>query len=146
MSALEQRIIALLSSPNYQKLAAYTPPFDPFSVINCSEKNYSNVLHWLLSDSANSTFRKHFVSWISDELKGISKPLENDLDGAEPIVECEYGDGEFGRVDVLMHFPLKLAVAIEVKVWASEGHEQISRYQDLLAHSFCDSEKKLSYF
>ena len=146
MSALEQRIIALLSSPNYQKLAAYTPPFDPFSVINCSEKNYSNVLHWLLSDSANSTFRKHFVSWISAELNWSSIPLENDVSDAEPIVKCEYPDGELGRVDVLMHFPLKLVVAIEVKVWASEGHKQILRYQNLLARSFCDGEKKVVVF
>ena len=139
MSDFEHKIIQLLSSPHYQELAAYKPPFDPFQVVGVPgrELSHSRVLSWLLSDPANRTFRREFVSWI----------LGNELDTRcdEPIdVKREYGDDKAGRIDVFAHLPsLDLAVAIEVKVWADEGTDQISRYQDFLGRMFphCTTKK-----
>ena len=139
MSDFEQKIIQLLSSPHYQELAAYKPPFDPLQVVGVPgrELSYSSVLSWLLSDPANRTFRREFVSWIATR-PGLV--LENELDTRcdEPIdVKREYGDDEAGRIDVFVRLlSLNLAVAIEVKVWADEGTDQISRYQDFLAREF----------
>ena len=135
MSDFEQKLITLLSSPHYHELAAYKPPFDPFDVMGVSgrELSYSSVLSWLLGDPANKAFRQKFVS-------SIAPSLGNALDAGrdEPIdVKPEYGDDEAGRIDVFVHLPsLNLAVAIEVKVWADEGSDQISRYQDFLARKY----------
>ena len=60
MNDFQQAIIRLKSSPHYQKLATYKPPFDPFEVMGVPyrELSHSKVLGWLLSDDANGEFRQ----------------------------------------------------------------------------------------
>ena len=108
MSDLQKAVFRLVSSPHYQKLATYKPPFDPFDVMGVlyREHNHSKVLGWLLSDETNREFRQEFISWIVDKLKNYNLSV-----GTEERVEIkpEYGDEKAGRIDVFAHFPdLKL--------------------------------------
>ena len=132
MNDFQQAINRLKSSPRYQKLATYKPPFDPFGVMGVlyRERSHSKVLGWLLSDEANEEFRQKFVSWIVNRLDNYNPNV-----GAVWSVDVrfEHGDNEAGCIDVFAHFPdIKLAVAIEVKVWAGEQDSQIGRYQCFL--------------
>ena len=138
MNDLQKAVFRLVSSPHYQKLATYKPPFDPFDVMGVlyREHNHSKVLGWLLSDETNREFRQEFISWIVDKLKNYNLSV-----GTEERVEIklEYGDEKAGRIDVFAHFPgLELAVAIEVKVWAGEQDSQIQRYQDFLKRKYAN--------
>ena len=138
MSDLQKAVFRLVSSPHYQKLATYKPPFDPFDVMGVlyREHNHSKVLGWLLSDETNREFRQEFISWIVDKLKNYNLSV-----GTEERVEIkpEYGDEKAGRIDVFAHFPdLKLAAAIEVKVWAGEQDSQVERYQDFLKRKYAN--------
>ena len=141
MSNFQQAIDRLTASSNYQKLATYKPPFDPFEVMGIPyrELSHSNVLAWLLRDEVNKEFRQKFVSWIVNELK------DNNLSvGTDERVEIrlEFGDDKAGRIDVFAHFTdLKLAIAIEVKVWAGEQESQIERYQSFLVRKYVNCSK-----
>ena len=144
MNDLQKAIFRLVSSPHYQKLATYKPPFDPFDPFDVMgvlyrEHNHSKVLGWLLNDEANREFRKEFVSWIVDRLDNYNLSVE--IDERVEII-LEYGDENAGRIDVFAHFPgLELAVAIEVKVWAGEQDNQIQRYQDFLKRKYANCRK-----
>lgn len=131
MSGFESDVANLLSSKHYQQLAVYKPPFDPIEVLGISgrELSYSNVLSWLLCNRANRDFRRRFILNIAERLD-----FDIDAHRDERIeVRREFGDQEAGRTDVYVNFPdVKLAVAIEAKVWAKEGGDQIRRYQDFL--------------
>lgn len=135
MSGFESDIVHLLSSEHYQQLAVFEPPFDPIQVLGISgrELSYSSVLSWLLSNPANREFRRGFVLAIAER-----PDFDFDADRDEPIeVKREVSDREAGRIDVLVNFPrLKLAVVIEVKVWAEEGGDQIRRYQRFLVKKY----------
>ena len=141
MSDFQQDIVRLLSSPHYQKLTTYKSPFDPFEVMGIPyrELSHSHVLAWLLRDEANKEFRQEFISWM------VSKLKDNNLSvgtGERVEVRLEFGDDKAGRIDVFAHFTdLKLAVAIEVKVWAGEEESQIARYQDFLKREYTDYRK-----
>ena len=144
MTNIAREIIELLSSRHYHELAAYDPPFDPMEVLGVTgrELNYSSVLAWLLRDPVNKQFRQIFLSRIDANLR---VGLESKED--EPVVvEREYGDEEAGRIDVFANFhERKLVVAIEVKVWANEGQDQISRYQAFLSRRFADSSRVIVF-
>ena len=138
MSELQKAIFRLVSSPPYQKLATYKPSFDLFEVMGGPhrELSHSSVLSWLLEDAANKQFREKFVLWIVSQLDKYNLSV-----GTDERVEVirEYGDENAGRIDVFAHFPrLKLAVAIEVKVWAGEQDSQIQRYQGFLKRKYAD--------
>lgn len=137
-------VLRLLSSRHYHELAAFDPPFDPLEILGVSgrELSYSNVLSWLLGDSSNRQFRQSFLSWLVKK-SGLDLGFKDD----EPnSVKREFGDSEAGRADLFVNFhDLKLVVAIEVKVWAAEGENQISRYQDFLARRFPESKRMVVY-
>ena len=143
MGDFAQQIVALLSSRHYQELATFDPPFDPMEVLGVSgrELSYSSVLAWLLRDPVNRGFRQSFLAWVAKN--GLSFEASKD----EPIeIKREYGDQEAGRIDVFVNFPRrKLVIAIEVKVWAEEGQDQISRYQNFLSSRFADSCKMVVF-
>ena len=131
MSDLNQKIIQLLSSRHYQKLAAYRPPFQPLNVLGIThrELSFSSVFAWLLSDPENKKFRQGFLLLVMRKLGlhcavGLDEPI---------IVRREFGDDQAGRIDVFVQLEkLDLVVAIEIKVKAGEGEYQISRYQEFL--------------
>lgn len=135
MSDLKQKIIQLLSSRHYHNLATYRPPFEPLNVLGIAhrELSFSSVLGWLLSDPENKEFRHAFLLLITTEIglnsaNGLDQPI---------IVRREYGDDEAGRIDVFVQLEsLDFVVAIEIKVKASEGHDQISRYQEFLLRRY----------
>ena len=145
MSDLEKKVIQLLSSPHYQRLATFRPPFDPLDVLGIPhrELSFSSVLRWLLSDPENKEFQQEF-------LKKIAKKLKINLDphlGHTILVQREHGDSEAGRTDLFAQVESRdLAIAIEVKVKSEEGHQQISRYQDFLRRKYASSENKIVVF
>ena len=138
LSDFESDIIKLLSSRSYQELALWSPPFDPFEVMGVAGREliYSSVLSWLLSDSVNGQFKQRFLDWLAERIHKLDLKGRSGVD--EPVeVRTEFGDSEAGRIDVFAVFPgLNLAVAIEVKVWAGEGDDQIGRYQKFLDRRF----------
>ena len=140
MSDFATDVLRLLSSRHYHELAAFDPPFDPLEVLGVSgrELNYSNVLSWLLGDSSNRQFKQSFLCWLVKKSNFVL-----DFKDDEPVeVKREFGDSKAGRADLFVNFhDLKLAVAIEVKVWAAEGENQVSRYQDYLARQFPESKR-----
>lgn len=141
MSDLQQAISRLTGSSHYQELAIYKPPFNPFEVagITYRERSHSKVLAWLLEDAVNKEFRQEFISWIISKLKYNNLSPETD---EQVKVRLEHGDDQAGRIDVFSHFPdLKLAVGIEVKVWAGEHDSQIERYQYFLKRKYANSRK-----
>lgn len=151
MNSFEQDLVDLLSSPHYQKLATYKPPFDPFELIGCNEIRYSRILSWLLNDPVNRDFRHKFLLHIANNLKCSPGDLKEKLhEGMDEVIDVklEFGDDQAGRIDVFVRFEkLKLVIAIEVKVWAEEGYKQISRYQDFLVRKFSHRDwKKMVIF
>ena len=146
MNSFEKDVVKLLSSPHYQKLATYKPPFDPFEVIGCNEIRYSRILAWLLKDPVNREFRQKFLLHIANSLECFSGNLEKNLyEGMDEAidVELEYGDDQAGRIDVFVCLEnLRFVIAIEVKIWAGEGFNQISRYQNFLIRKFSHSDWK----
>ena len=137
MTDLQQAITKLMSSPHYQELAAYEPPFNPFEAMGVTyrELTHSRVLAWLLRDKANKEFRQQFVEWIAAKSKlGLDVPDDSEDAKLEHVnVRTEYADPKDGRIDVFAHFPsLELVIGIEVKIWAGEQPEQIDRYQTIL--------------
>ena len=144
MNELKHKIIHLLSSPNFQKLATYRSPFDPLLVMGITgrELSYSNVLAWLLSHPENSDFRREFLSVVAN-FTGVTL----DAGCSVPVrVNREHGDNKAGRIDLFVHVPcLKLVVAIEVKIWSEEGADQISRYQDFLARRYLQHRKAVVF-
>ena len=199
MSDLQQAIDKLRSSPHYEELAAYEPPFNPFEIVGAThrELTHSSVLAWLLRDEANKEFRQRFVTWIRDRIvakaeeakEGLIKlqklqegsvapeNLENSsfkvaeevtktkkqltelqklLEGFNPEdsplkskeVKTEYsfeaGDNfDAGSIDVFAHFEsLELVIGIEVKVWAGEQENQVTKYQNFLCQKYSGSDYK----
>ena len=147
MSDFEADIIKLLSSPRYQELALWKPPFDPFEIMGVAgrELSYSSVLSWLLSDSANKQFKQRFLDWLAEPIHRLD--LERHSEGDESIeVRTEFGDSVAGRIDVFAVFSdLNLVVAIEVKVWAGEGDGQIGRYQSFLDRRFPEGKRAVVF-
>ena len=141
MCDLEEKIIRLLSSPHYQRLSTFSPPFDPLNVLGIPhrELSFSSVLKWLLTEPENKNFRHKFLLWIKKNLK---------LDGDFPIdqkigVKREYGDSEAGRLDVFVQLESpETVLGIEIKVKADEGHQQIFRYQQFLDRQYPNSRNK----
>ena len=155
MSDLQNAIIKLMSSPHYKELATYEPPFNPFEIVGATHREliHSSVLAWLLRDEANKEFRQKFVAWIRDRIVAEAEKTNDDWgkfvvpnDPGDPrlkpkIVETEKGD-KASRYDVSVHFEaLRLAIGIEVKVWAGEQDKQVERYQDLLCQKHPDDRK-----
>lgn len=133
MTDFERELLSLLSSPNYQKLATFESSFDPFEVIGIAERNYSNVLTWLLGNAENRQFRQAFVSHVAD-FRNIQ--ISPTCDYSAEVCR-ELGDARSGQVDVFIRVhSLKLVAAIEVKIDAQEGHKQIARYQEFLARNY----------
>ncbi len=145
MSGFERKEIQLLSSPHYQRLATFQPPFDPLDVLGIPhrELSYSSVLRWLLSDPQNKEFQQEFLKKIAKKLKiNLDPHLSHTI-----LVQREHGDSEAGRTDLFAQVESRdLAIAIEVKVKSEEGHQQISRYQDFLRRKYASSENKIVVF
>ena len=162
---LQQAIDKLRSSPHYKGLATYEPPFNPFEIagVTYRELTHSSVLAWLLRNKANREFRQRFVAWIKDRIvaeaekkednrklqklwEGLVVPENPEDSSLEPkIVRTEKGD-KTSRIDVFAHFEsLKLAIGIEVKVWAGEQDEQVKRYQDLLCKDYPGYKKSVVF-
>ena len=156
MSNLDNAIERLKESRHYKDLRDYKPPFNPFEVMGVPydrESHHSSVLAWLLNDGVNMKFRQQFVAWVAkqnirfddetkDKLKLYYAEDNNDIE-----VRREYGDSAHGRVDVFASFRyLQLAIAIEVKIWASEGPGQLRRYQDFLNESHSNYKNKIVIF
>ena len=122
-------------------LATYRPPFQPLAVLGIThrERSFSSVLCWLLSDSENKKFRHEFLLSITrmlglDYVDGLDEPI---------ILRREYGDAKAGRIDVFVQLEsLDLVVAIEIKVRAGEGDDQISRYQEFLQRQYQHNNNK----
>ena len=150
MSNLEEAIECLTKSQHYKDLRDYKPPFNPFEVmgVRYRELTHSSVLAWLLSDETNIDFTNKFLDWVAvkgefdNEMKG---KIANFRTGDDMEVRCEYGD-EKSRIDVFVRFrSLKLAIGIEVKVWAGEQPEQVSRYQEFLKEGYSNDTKRVIF-
>ena len=144
MSNLDNAIELLKESRYYKDLWDYKPPFNPFEVMSVPyrELTHSSVLAWLLMDRTNKKFRQNFVAWVANQENGLDEKAKDKLkfyyaEDDDIEVRCEYGDSEHGRIDVFARFPdLKLAIAIEVKIWAGEQYRQIDRYQGFLKKKY----------
>ena len=144
MSNLDNAIELLKESRYYRELRDYKPRFNPFEVMSVPyrELTHSSVLAWLLMDRTNKKFRQQFVAWIANQENGLDEKAKDKLkfyyaEDDDIEVRCEYGDSEHGRIDVFARFPdLKLAIAIEVKIWAGEQYKQIDRYQGFLKKKY----------
>ena len=154
MSNLEAAIKCLKKSPHYKDLRDYKPPFNPFEAMSVTsrELTHSSVLAWLLKDGANKKFRQKFVAWIANQSTKPDEEIKHEFnfyhaeDDNDIEVRCEYGD-EKSRIDVLVCIgSLNLVIGIEVKVWADEQPEQVSRYQDLLNESYSNYKNKIVIF
>ena len=109
--------------------------------VESRETSHSDILSWLLIDPENRAFRRNFVLCISNHLGD-----ERDIVEDEPIkvwrefYDC-YANNQI-RIDLVAQLQrLKFAVAIEVKVKAPEGNNQISKYQTVLARRFPNYKK-----
>ena len=155
MSNRDNAIERLKKSQHYKNLRDYEPPFNPFEVMGVHEKElpHSKVLVWLLEDEINKKFRQIFVAWIANQDNRFDENTNNELksycaeDDNDIEVSCEYGDSD-SRIDVLACIEsLNLVIGIEVKVWADEQPDQVSRYQDLLKEgSYSNYKNKIVIF
>lgn len=155
MSNRDNAIEHLKKSQHYKNLRDYEPPFNPFEVMGVHEKEspHSKVLAWLLEDEINKKFRQIFVAWIANQDNRFDENTNNELksycaeDDNDIEVSCEFGDSD-SRIDVLACIEsLNLVIGIEVKVWADEQPDQVSRYQDLLKEgSYSNYKNKIVIF
>ncbi len=144
MSNLDNAIERLKKSQQYKNLRDYKPPFNPFEVMGVQKKEspHSKVLAWLLEDEINKKFRQIFVTWIANQDNRFNENTNNELksycaeDDNDIEVSCEYGNSD-SRIDVLACIEsLNLVIGIEVKVWADEQPDQVSRYQKFLKKKY----------
>ena len=143
MNSFEKDVVKLLSSPHYQKLATYKPPFDLFDVIGCNEIRYSRILAWLLKDPDNREFRQKFLSHVTKENR--HKGMDETID-----VVRGYINDQKREIDVFvclenLNENLKFVIAIEVKIGGGEEKEQISDYQNFLERKFNDWKKAVVF-
>ena len=155
MSNLDNAVESLKESRYYKDLRDYKPPFNPFEVMSVPSRElpHSSVLVWLLRDGVNKQFRQKFVAWIAKQNIDIDKETKDKInsycaeDNNDIEVRREYGDSD-SRIDVLACIEsLNLVIGIEVKVWADEQPDQVSRYQDLLKEgSYSNYKNKIVIF
>ena len=153
MSNLNNEFERLKESRHYKDLRDYKPPFNPFEVMSVRydrELHHSSVLAWLLKDGVNKKFRQQFVAWIAKQDIGLDKETKDKLkfyyaEDDDIEVRCEYGDSDSGRIDIFARFQ-SIVIGIEVKVWASEGPDQLRRYQTLLKKRMLRDDKSVLIF
>jgi PD-(D/E)XK nuclease superfamily protein len=107
------------------------PRFNLFEALRIAHKEQvqSRFLAFLLdpteSHDQGDMFLRTFLEYIQ-----LPESLPQRLDGA--VAKTERGIAPYGRVDIAITLPDRRIIVIENKVDASEGEEQIARYQDWL--------------
>src|SRR5262245_16884810 len=120
------RIRALLSSgPRLRRVLRAQDEFSPFRVLRIPdyEIRHSNVLAWLLTPDETHRLGVRFLRDILKSVEPSWPPLRaRDCDSI--VVEREAD-----RTDILVQgLPENRILLVENKVWAGEGHRQLSRY------------------
>lgn len=140
---LTPRIEALPACDSFLALTRYTRVFDPFKVMGVSTKEllHSRVIATFLNaeepHGLGSKFRDEYLASLKVCRRvGEAAPLEEavilNAAGARAKVIRERAD-----IDILIDFPsLRLVIAIENKIHASDQREQLTRYQQSLCDLF----------
>ncbi len=142
MIEFEQRIFELLSSPYYQSLATYEPPFNPLEVFGVTrqEKCHSEILFWLLNHSGNRAFQQNFWRWVANQLDtNVEIWNEKNIEIKREFYGsyCDDEKRTNVRLDLFALLrTVKFAIAIEVKVDADEGENQVAKYQKFLENQY----------
>lgn len=95
-------------------------------IFGSSESGYTHA--FALALSTLPIFRRMFLEKVKEVVPAELQPmLECNFD-VEPVVETEFYLGQYGRIDIQMHFSERLVIGIENKRAAPVGHEQLKRY------------------
>jgi len=112
--------------------------FNLVEIFNPDEVRISRILAELLNPKGKHGQGKLFLKEFIETLKGLvsnSETLIGIEDLASAKVSTEYSS-LYGRIDILIEFPNKVAIAIENKPWAGEQTEQLQRYTDFLEQTY----------
>lgn len=107
------------------------PHFNLFEALGITRKEQfqSRFLAFLLDPAESHDQEDMFLRTFLEHIQ-LLEGLPKRLDGA--VVKTESGIAPYGRVDIAITLPDRRLIIIENKVDASEGEEQIARYQDWL--------------
>lgn len=140
---------ALICSEPFQKLLKLEQAVSPFEVygIESSELAHSRVLGRLLASEGSLGYGEDLMPRLAAQLHmaGSREHLSSSwiarMSSAKFRIRIEYpcwlreesNESDFGRLDLLLEDESKkIAVVIEVKIWAGEQDRQIERYQTWL--------------
>ncbi|MET0105799.1 MAG: PD-(D/E)XK nuclease family protein [Sedimenticola sp.] len=147
------RIEQLRTLPVFEKLRNFKPPFNPYKVlgVDTRELSHSNLLAYLFDPAADHDQGLAFLSAFLQQAE-IDPKLSELLCSDKSInIEREYHYElkEHGRnfIDLLLYSrKSKCVLAIENKLFADEGNEQINRYQKILKERFPHYQKRAILF
>lgn len=111
-----------------------TPHFDVFRALGVEHREvyHSRFLAYLLSPHELHDQQDHFLRLFT---RRLSIPVDH-LSLRHATVYTEYCAGDLGRLDVFIELERSIVIAIENKIYAGEGDQQIPRYKQFLSSRF----------
>jgi hypothetical protein len=160
-SAELQSLTSLVLSTELTLLEGFLGGFNVFRTLGLTEKEmaHSRILAWLLqpeeSHGLGDLFLRRWLMRVVSDTESIDPklPTAPELEAAEWVqieVQTEVSISREERLDVLMKLRERGSgcealwlVAVEVKIGAEEGQEQLSRYTDVLTKRFPNAVKQI---
>lgn len=140
------KILSIVHDPEVQKLSVMLGQFNPFDVLKIEkfEIRYTNTLAWLLDPAGNhglgDSFLRSFIAGLGSQ--ELAKRFECASDQSVKVTrEARLGSK---LLDILIDGD-KWLLAIEAKLSAREGHNQLKVYRELLEGKHKDKEFVMVY-
>jgi len=112
--------------------------FNLVGIFYPDETRISGILALLLNPKGEHGQGDLFLEEFVNTLKGFllnPTPLEDLTDFSAAKVSTEVST-YYGRLDILVEFPNRFAIAIENKPWAGEQFQQLERYAEYLEKTY----------
>lgn len=136
----------LLDFEAFQELSKWTGNFNIFKVLGITqaEHKHSNILAWLLDPNGNHQLGDSFLKLFLQKLC-INIPPDFDVLLAD-LYEFEIYR-EWHSIDIfLIQRDQQIIIAIENKITAVEGKDQLKRYRNLLDQNYKEEEGWKKFF
>ena len=136
----------LLDFEAFQELSKWTGNFNIFKVLGITqaELKHSNMLAWLLDPNGNHQLGDSFLKLFLQELFINITPTFDVL--LADLYKFEIYR-EWHRIDIfLIQRTEKIIIAIENKITAAEGKDQLKRYRNLLDQNYKEEEGWKKFF
>lgn len=155
MSGIEH-IKILLSSDDFREILSYDEKPNVMDILGVSydERRHTKLLSYLFSSGeSHGLGSKFFNDFLLDAAAMTSAAPPLPIEFAVGFMEMnyrvtrEYGSSDGGFIDILIDSPAaSMILGIEVKVYAAEGRNQVSRYQEMIKRNFSHYRNKAIIF